>query len=125
VMAILQVKTLVMWTLHQMMNVVFALRKMRLKVPPKTIKNYYQRERKAVESIASRNIQKALKFETYREGIKRAQWNTHQDSQSCGKSMDVVSFTFVSPMMSSGGSQTTTHLMKKKQGQTLDDWRES
>lgn len=62
--------------------------------------------------------------ETYREGIKRGEWNTQQDSQSCSKSMDVVSFTFSSPMRSTGGSQTGIHLMEKKQGQALDDWRE-
>jgi hypothetical protein len=39
----------------------FILRKMRRKVPPKMLKNYYQREREAMESIASRSVQKALK----------------------------------------------------------------
>lgn len=62
--------------------------------------------------------------ETYREGMKRGEWNTQQDSQSCSKSMDVVSFTFSSPMRSTGGSQTGIHSMEKKQGQAVDDWRE-
>eukprot|EP01018_Ginkgo_biloba_P028341 Gb_15628 [translate_table: standard] len=79
------------------------------------------------ESSGNRSKRESLKYaETYGEGNKKGQWNARQDSQSCSKSMDVVSFTFSSPMRSTGGSQTGIHMMEKKQGQgqELDDWRE-
>lgn len=87
-------------------------------------KNEKKGSSKNVKELLSKGKECSKSFETYREGIKRGEWNTQQDSQSCSKSMDVVSFTFSSPMRSTGGSQTGIHLMEKKQGQTLEDWRE-
>lgn len=87
-------------------------------------KNEKKGSSKNVKELSPKGKECSKSFETYREGIKRGEWNTQQDSQSCSKSMDVVSFTFSSPMRSTGGSQTGIHLMEKKQGQALDDWRE-
>lgn len=66
------------------------------------------------------------------EASKTGQWNVQKDYQSCSKSMDVISFTFSSPMRSTCRSQA---IMENKQGQdqSFDDlgerqtanWRDS
>ncbi|KAH9306130.1 hypothetical protein KI387_010534 [Taxus chinensis] len=60
------------------------------------------------------------------EVCKRGQQNAQKDLLSCSKSIDVVSFTFSSPMRSTGRSQAGMHMMEKKlgQGEPFDDWKE-
>ncbi|GLJ10080.1 hypothetical protein SUGI_0121610 [Cryptomeria japonica] len=59
------------------------------------------------------------------EGSKKGQQNAQKESMSCSKSMDVVSFTFSSPMRSTGRSRTGMNMKEKKQceGEPFDDWK--
>lgn len=60
------------------------------------------------------------------EWSKKGLNNGQKESLSCSKSMDVISFTFSSPMRSTGRSRTGMNMKENKlgEGEPFNDWKE-